>query len=204
MAIKETNTQTGETQTLHAGRVIEVRNFKATRNHSDTLDYTDFRTADCTEALVYVGRHAKRGWETEARELSITERFRTIDCTNLFVWRGAPSRSAEVDADWDGNPEMKADWEEYQAELQHQREEHARKVAKDAARHQAAFELAEKNRPVKGKKMVVCKGRKVPQGTVGIVAYVSGSGSVLLKDEANWQDRKADGVWVNAGNLRAV
>lgn len=86
------------------------------------------------------------------------------------------------------------------------------------ARHTAAIEVArqrreeelrvfraeeERNRPVKGKKMEVFKGRKVPVGTRGTVAFVR-DGSVLLKDDAIWQDRSAPGVWVPVGNLRAV
>lgn len=63
---------------------------------------------------------------------------------------------------------------------------------------------AEKNRPVKGKKMVVTRGRKVPVGTVGVVAYVHENGNVLLKDPEIWQDRKASGQWVNASYLKAV
>ena len=52
--------------------------------------------------------------------------------------------------------------------------------------------------------MVVAKGRKVPKGTVGIVAFVHPNGGVLLKAENEWKDRKAQGTWVNAGNLQAA
>ena len=76
-----------------------------------------------------------------------------------------------------------------------------RKVA-DAAKAEEN-RLRELNRPVKGKRMVVAKGRKVPVGFAGTVAYVSGSGSVLLKADAEWQDRKAQGTWVPAANLKA-
>lgn len=51
--------------------------------------------------------------------------------------------------------------------------------------------------------MIVAKGRKVPLGTVGTVAYISSSGSVLLKADSEWQDRKAQGTWVSGANLRA-
>lgn len=61
----------------------------------------------------------------------------------------------------------------------------------------------ERNRPVKGKAMIVVKGRKVAVGTKGIVAYVSDTGRVLLKDPSNWTDRNAPGIWVAATNLKA-
>lgn len=57
--------------------------------------------------------------------------------------------------------------------------------------------------PEVGKKMVVVKGRKVPKGTEGTVAYVNREGSVLLKKDHEWQDRKAQGVWVTATYLKA-
>jgi hypothetical protein len=66
---------------------------------------------------------------------------------------------------------------------------------------------AEVNQPVRGKLMVVAKaprGQKQLLGLKGIVAYVSGSGGVLLKDPSVWQDRKADGVWVPKTCLKAA
>lgn len=78
----------------------------------------------------------------------------------------------------------------------------AAQEARDAVMLQARIE-AERNRPVKGKKMVVTRGRKVPLGTVGTVAYVSASGGVLLKGDDVWQDRLASGFWVDAKNLKA-
>lgn len=96
----------------------------------------------------------------------------------------------------DATPEclqIKAEHDRKLAEAQRARDEAARKARAEE----------EKNRPVKGKQMVVAKGRKVPVGFVGTVAYVSGSGSVLLKADHEWQDRKAQGTWVDARNLRA-
>lgn len=84
---------------------------------------------------------------------------------------------------------------------------HDKKIADETERlNQAVLEerkAKELNRPVPGKKMEVVKGRKVPIGTVGTVAYVSGSGNVLLKADDAWQDRKAQGTWVSSTNLKA-
>lgn len=89
-----------------------------------------------------------------------------------------------------------------QIKAEHDRKIAAAREAREAAARQAREE-EERNRPVKGKQMVVARGRKVPVGTVGTVAYISGSGSVLLKADNEWQDRKASGVWVAAHNLKA-
>lgn len=214
MAIEYTNRQTGEVKREFVGRVLKVDHFKATRNVSDTLDYSDYQTVDCTQATVYVGRRVAEAREhlmwigaqryQPGEEIPLALRFTTVDCSNLFAWRGADLCTATVDADPNEDAEMAEDLAAYEAEMVRALEEQELAAAARYAAEKKAHEEAQKNAPVKGKKMVVYKGRKVPLGTVGIVAYVSGSGSVLLKDEACWQDRKADGVWVNAGNLRAV
>jgi len=85
---------------------------------------------------------------------------------------------------------------------------HLQKIAdhEEARRKEqiARFREEERNRPTVGKQMIVFKGRKVPLGTVGTVAHVSGSGdSALLKPDNAWQDRKTDGVWVPIANLKA-
>jgi len=94
----------GTVTTAFEGRVIEVRTFTATRNHSDTLDYTDYRDTEVTEALVWLGTHGVPGrafpgsWEEgKARELLPHEQFAVVDCTNLFAWRAAAVYTAEVD-----------------------------------------------------------------------------------------------------------
>ena len=57
----------------------------------------------------------------------------------------------------------------------------------------------------KGDRVVVVKGRKVPVGTSGRVAWVSANtGGILVKDEDKWQDREADGIWVNPQNLEKI
>ncbi len=77
----------------------------------------------------------------------------------------------------------------------------ARRVAREESDRKAREE-AERNRPVIGKAMKVVKGRKVPVGTVGTVAYISGS-SALLKGDSEWKNRQANGVWVAFSNLAA-
>jgi len=58
---------------------------------------------------------------------------------------------------------------------------------------------------VKGDRVVVARGRKVPVGTVGRVAWVSANtGGVLVKDEDNWQVREANGTWVEPRNLEKI
>jgi len=56
---------------------------------------------------------------------------------------------------------------------------------------------------IKGDKVVVTRGRKVLLGTIGVIAYI-GEGYVLIKDEAVWQDRNANGTWVYTSNLERL
>lgn len=59
----------------------------------------------------------------------------------------------------------------------------------------------------KGDDVVVVKGRKVPIGTRGRVAWIStsvGGDGVLVKHADSWQDRDASGIWVTASNLEKV
>lgn len=58
---------------------------------------------------------------------------------------------------------------------------------------------------VKGDRVVVVRGRKVPVGTSGRVAWVSANtGGVLVKDEDKWQSREANGTWVDPRNLEKL
>ena len=83
---------------LDRGRVVRVEKTTETRNWSDTMDYSDYRFAECTWALVYLGthgvpprnwhnrvitHHSPASWETP-RDLTVGERFAWVDCTNLF------------------------------------------------------------------------------------------------------------------------
>lgn len=57
----------------------------------------------------------------------------------------------------------------------------------------------------KGDRIVVYRGRKVPVGTAGRVAWISSAtGSILLKGEDCWEDRSANGTWVNIRNLEKI
>lgn len=194
--------------------VVEVRKYQAQRNLSDTLDYSDWQTVAVTDALVYYGRKVPddikgRMWignrclEAGA-EIPVADRFGYVDCSNLFRWRGAAVTTAEQDADFANNVEMTEDFVAWKTQREAAAKASAEKHAKWEAAKKAKELEAEKNRPVRGKKMKVVKGRKVPIGTVGTVAYISGSGGVLLKADHEWQNRKADGIWVDARNLAAV
>lgn len=101
-------------------------------------------------------------------------------------------RTASVDA----TPEAIAVWDKVKQDVKDAEERRFQVLL-------AADREAERNRPVKGKKMVVAKGRKVPVGFQGTVSYVSGSSNVLLKKDDEWEDRQAPGVWVHASNLKA-
>jgi hypothetical protein len=81
------------------GRVVEIRFYQARRNMSDTLDYTDFRTVECTDALVWLGPvgHPHANEWIEARPLEFWEQFTWIDCSNHFSWRDRKLLVPQVD-----------------------------------------------------------------------------------------------------------
>jgi hypothetical protein len=205
--IKTTNSQTKAVTETYVGRVLEVKTFTESRNMSDTLDYSDWQAVKCTSALVWLGTRGKGHWaDKEDRDLEFFEQFQWIDVSNHFAWRGCDFKEATRDAGMDiigSDPIMLVNyiaWQSHQKALA--AEADAKRVAQLAADEARKQEL-ERNRPVVGKKMVVVKGRKVPRGHQGTVAYIHDNGGILLKDDAVWQDRKAPGVWVNAGNLAA-
>jgi hypothetical protein len=95
-------------KTTYEGAVIEVRNYTARRNMSDTMDYTDFRTVDCTDALVWlgeIGRPYGNEW-LPVRTLEYYEQFVWVDCSNHFSWRTDGYLRPEVDASPAAQPLM--------------------------------------------------------------------------------------------------
>jgi hypothetical protein len=152
-------------ETLFRGRVLKIEKTTETRNWSDTLDYSDHRSTECTWALVYLGTHgvAPRGWNGRLitnikdaswetpRDLTVDERFAWMDCTNLFGDRHGYLLKAEVDTVGDlliaGGTEniydQLAAWEaHHKAALEARVAEHA---AKEAIRLAAVKAAAEKN-----------------------------------------------------------
>lgn len=206
----------GKVTVLYAGRVVEIKHFSARRNLSDTLDYTDFQTVDCTSALVYHGRKVDGTgvWGDEyingrmykkGDELPIEARFGWLDCSNLFVWRGSPELTPEVDEDATDDKELAEDLIAWRAHHETLDRFAAEQVRKDEEKARLYREEQERNKPVVGKKMKVFKGRKVKPGLEGTVAFISQrTGGVLLKDHDKWRDRNAPGVWVNPEHLKAV
>lgn len=209
MPIIKSLSDNGPQVVLFVGRVVRIEMGTETRNCSDTLDFTDFQSVDVTYALVYIDEtlvplsSAEREYTKYARH-EHGDKFVRVDCTNMFVWRGSPSMTPVVDEmectvfastwkkDLETRDALKLEAEVKAQELLEERrrlaiEEHARKLA---------------NVPVLGKQMRVARGRKVKVGTEGTVAFIRGD-SVLLKEDAVWRDRKAQGVWVPASYLEA-
>ena len=149
---------------VFVGRVLRVERTSETRNWSDTLDYSDYRTTQCTYALVWLGTHgfppgyintprpmahwgSLRGAHEQlpdyltdkVRDLEYFEQFAWVDCTNLHGDRMAsklvnPIVDATIDS---GEPLMLANqiaWEGYQKSL----------TAKRLRELEAAAELARK------------------------------------------------------------
>lgn len=213
MPIKTTKKALGSepasTVTSRTGQVVSVTKSLERRNMSDTLDYTDFQTVECTTALVYRGRSAPRyGWmpvsdQNPELPVPVEARFEELDVSNHFAWRGQAITTAVADPLWSWSAEMLEDYGAWKATVDEKARKAAERQAQEALR--LAVEKAEKERNAVavGKKMVVNSGRKVPKGTVGVVAFINRSGFALLKPVDRWQDRRADGVWVDPRHLIA-
>lgn len=195
---------------LFAGRVIEVQHVTETRNHSDTLDYTDHRSTACTYALVWLGTHGVPGreyygrtiatWESlrdpkqppgefdaKPRELEYWEQFAWVDCTNLFGWRGEGHRAPVADATMGkGDPLMWANYLAWKAYLQSQLEAARRRMEEEAAVLRAAREAAAAKKAVKDAKLAAEKAaveeRMLKTPTKGTRCTVNGfTGNVFWK-----------------------
>ena len=109
---------------------------------SDTLDYTDWRTVDCCDALVWLGVEGHPGnyeWNP-SRPLEFHEQFMWVDCSNHFSDRCGYTLHPEADA-WTsesrGDPLMWANllaWRGHQEALR--KEKIAQKEAADAERRE--------------------------------------------------------------------
>lgn len=94
----------------------------------------------------------------------------------------------------------------------HKAAEQAKRQAEKAAQYvREEREKAERDwhAPEKGKVMVVVRGRKVPQGTVGKVFWLDDiynpyRAGLAVSDERDDQGRYSDVVWVNADYLKNV
>ncbi len=202
MPILETNKD--EKNYTHVGCVIEIKKRTENRNMSDTLDYSDYQHVECTYALVYLGR---KGSEYDyvlganrTYDLAIGERFKWIDISNHFAWRGMPVRTATVDVDAFEDETLSEDYSSWVGHNYGVQFRYAEDLAAKKVEHDRFEALRIHNLPALGKKMIVISGRKVKPGHTGTVAYVRDD-RVLLKGDNEWKDRKANGVWVNARHL---
>jgi hypothetical protein len=190
--------------TLFAGRVLQVQKVTETRNWSDTLDYTDHRSTECTYALVWLGTHGvpptasgrdgrtHANWEslrdptspgseydTKPRDLEYWEQFAWVDCTNLFTWRGSDHRVPEVDAEMGsgGEPLM---WANYLAWQAHQKSLAA--AALRAAAEQKAARDAELAKEAAKKAARAAKSDAERAGVEAMMAHTPAKGSTCTVD----------------------
>jgi hypothetical protein len=187
------------TNVAHAGRVLRVEHRQESRNHSETADFSDWRTVMCTYAVVWLGERGIPGghwWRPDLeRELDIHEQITRIDCTNLFGWMDSSTVSVEVDTDIDPRAEVALlTWEAFEkarveasrraaeAEAARHAEEVKKAAAAKAAREAkkqakltatavvAEVELA-KVQPLKGKVVTLKSGFQGTLFWAGIKAY---------------------------------
>ena len=90
----------GSSKQFFIGRVLEVDQVTETRNCSDTMDYSDFRTVNAIYALVWLGTEGVKphggvsgrrntymeptSW-SKVETLDIIDQFAWVDCTNTFA-----------------------------------------------------------------------------------------------------------------------
>lgn len=183
------------------GRVVRVEHTVEDRNHSDTWDYTDYRSTNCVWALVWLGGvgvpPVMRGDRMltslydithkigEERELEDHEKFGWIDCTNMWGWKGSPELLPQVDGlDMQlllGGPEMLDDLERWDAAMERileekKREEEARE-AERSARIQAENERKEKRAVKKAAKEAHLK-----EAAEGLLARIPLKGTEVTVD----------------------
>jgi hypothetical protein len=153
------------------GRVLRIEKTTETRNWSDTLDYSDHRTTDCTWALVWLGTHGvppqARGriatsletysWEADkARDLEVHEQYAWVDCTNLLADRNGYRLVPTVDS-FDmqllhGGPAMiegLAVWEEHSRVVRAKFEAAKKAQEEEAAARSAAVKAKAEARQAK-------------------------------------------------------
>lgn len=114
-------------------RVVAIKRYLARKNVSDTLDVSDYQTVEVVKALVWLGqenfpptyydyavepkiRYPHTGYEK--RELEPIEQFAWVDCSNIFIWRGAPELRPEVDEGSQLDPEAAAMYPLWQSFVQ--------------------------------------------------------------------------------------
>lgn len=209
------------------GRVVAVVQSTERCNMSDTLDYIDFRDATVILALVWLGTRGERPQYAQGRQmtwvheticpgdivdLEVHEQFAWVNCSNHFAWRGGERLVAIVDQPTDAKTEPLMwvnyiAWQGFQkAQAAAAEERLAKKLEAEAAAAEiAAAEAARKAalQPKLGDKCKVVSGRKVPKGTMGIVAYMNDH-SVLIKAEHEWKNRQANGTWVSKNHVERV
>lgn len=200
MPIIKTDYETHATENLFRGRVLKIERTTEVRNWSDTMDYSDHRSTECTWALVYIGTHGvpPRGWNgrvvthaytsrlDQPRDLTVGERFAWVDCTNLFSDRNGYSLAAEVDTVGDlliaGGTEniydQLAAWEAHHAALSAERA--AELARKEAERKAIEQREAEKKAARDAKK--VAKDAVLKAAAEGHLARIPAKGTTVTVD----------------------
>ena len=218
-----------EPVTVFEGRVLKVEKVTETRNWSDTLDYTDNRSTECTYALVWLGTHGVRpyawGGRTTTRvehrhapadDLEYWEQFAWVDCTNLFTWRGSPHLEPTVDAEMGtGDPLMWVNYLAWQGHLKGLAEKAARDAEAERlkraeeAKVEAAKKAARQAKSDAEKALVEAKMVHTPEkGTEctvdGFTGKVFWKGVKLYRNKwrgtVGLKDAKGAVAWIDVGH----
>lgn len=220
-------------------RVVAIKRYLARKNVSDTLDVSDYQTVEVVEALVWLGQEnfppvtysyqpeptirypwgSSVGYGGMVRELEPIEQFAWLDCSNIFVWRGAAELRPEVDEGAQLEPEAAAMYPLWQAFVQEKtkfliQQANERQAALNAAKAEAAEKQAQKAAKLEGTRAAAdADFRKLP--SIGTVMEVDGFTGKLFwkavkpfrgKYKARIGLRDVNGVvkWMDADKLNLV
>lgn len=213
-------TREGDPITEYEGRVVARYDLLLTRNFSDTLDYSDYQTAQVVKIVVKLDAPIADRYHYYSNPLYRKgDPFVELEVfSSQYTWR-CPSDfvSATVDA----SPELIAEHEAFlagrhaevaaeaarvaQEKLEEEKKEAARRAvaeAREAAR-KAEAEAVLAGMPEKGTRVTVC-GMKYPEPVVGTVFWKGvkqyrGKWHARLGVKRNPKDRDEDPMWVGDG-----
>src|SRR5690348_18326964 len=97
MAIIETDLKTKAVTRSHEGCVVKIRKYVADRNHSDTLDYSDWRSTVITEALVSVATQVdERFGDFRRSPISVIQRVAVVTSGDILSCPVVAALSASI------------------------------------------------------------------------------------------------------------
>lgn len=212
-------TREGDPITTYEGRVVARYDLRLNRNHSDTLDYSDFQTAQVVKIVVKLDAPCAEHHYPVNPLYRVGDTFAEIEVfTSQYTWRHP---SDYVDATVDASPELIAEHEAFLASRRAEMAAEAARLAQEAAEEEkklvakravaeareavlkGAAEAVLAGMPEKGTRVTVC-GMRYPEpveGTVfwkGVTKY-RGKWAAKIGVKRDPRNRSEEPMWVGDG-----